>query len=111
MAQTIAITLKTPARFLDVQPKTDEDGTQLHAEGGRPLWRFRCLIDMDTRWVNCPATVEEVKGLKSFAPVHFHGLVVGAYKESLWLKASGIDHNPEGLPLTPPRPVRPASQG
>lgn len=99
MSKTIEITLLQPARFVEVEKKTSQDGEHLSDASGAPLWRFRCLIGTEVRAVTCPATTEEVKALKPFAPVYFRGLAVGAFKDFLYLRATGLEHNPDRLPL------------
>lgn len=99
MSRTIPIALQATARFVEVEPKNDDSGTQLLDSTGTPIWRFRCLIGTEVRAVSAPAKIDEVKNLKSFAPIHFSGLEVGSFKDHLYLKATGLDQNPEGLPL------------
>lgn len=106
MSAKITICLARPAHFLDVSPKTSETGDQLLTPTGVPIWRIRCIIDADARNVSCPASIEEIKGLKYFAPVHFHGLTVGTFKDNLYLTAMGLDSNPENLPLRKMPPLR-----
>lgn len=101
MAKTIEITLLQPARFVEVEKKTDKEGNHLSDASGALLWRFHCLIGTEVRAVTCPASNEELKALKNFAPIHFQGLMVGAFKDFLYLKAVGIEHNPERLPMRP----------
>lgn len=106
MSSKITISLPSPARFLDVQPKTSEDNQQIHSPNGVPIWRFRCVIDMDTRNITAPATVEEIKALKYFAPIFFNSLMVGTFKDNLYLTASGLNQNPENLPLRKLPPLK-----
>lgn len=99
MSKSIEIALVKPARFVEVEKKTTQDGEHLSDASGAPLWRFRCLIGTEVRAVTCPATTDELKALKPFAPVYFQGLTVGAFKDFIYLRATGLDHNPERLPL------------
>lgn len=99
MSAKITISLPRPAHFLDVSPKTSETGEQLLTSTGVPIWRIRCIIDTDARNVTAPASIEEIKGLKYFAPVHFQGLTVGTFKDNLYLTATGLNANPDNLPL------------
>lgn len=99
MSRTLPISLETPARFVEVEKKQDDQRNQLRNSENVPLWRFRCLIGTEVRAVTCPASTEEIQALKQFAPVHFSGLVVGCFKENLYLRATGLNQNPEGLPL------------
>lgn len=99
MSRTLPIALETPARFVEVEKKQDDTGNQLRDSSNVPIWRIRCLIGTEVRSVTCPASPEELQALKQFAPVHFSGLSVGCFKDHLYLRATGINSNPEGLPL------------